>query len=87
MLPRPPDQLVRKMLPLLAKIVGIAFIVVGTIFLLIGFVLLFTHKENTTLVGSIFIAGSAIHIALGVVVVRYVPRFMLGILQALRDKS
>ena len=86
MLPRPPEDLVRKLIPLLSKIVGISFIVGGAIFLPIGCVLLFLHKENTTLIGAVFIGGSIINIALGYIVVRFVPRFMLGIFQSLRDK-
>jgi len=86
MLPRPPEDLVRKLIPLLSKIVGISFIVGGAIFLLIGCVLLFLHKENTTLIGAVFIGGSIINIVLGFIVVRFVPRFMLGIFHSLRDK-
>jgi hypothetical protein len=86
MLPRPPEELVRKMVPILAKIVGIAFIVFGTIFLVIGLVLLFVHAENATLIGSMFVGGSVLQIILGFVVVRFVPRFMLGKFESLRQK-
>ena len=86
MLPRPPEELDRKMVPILAKIVGIAFIVFGTIFLVTGLVLLFVHAENATLIGSVFVGGSVLQIILGFVVVRFVPRFMLGIFERLRQK-
>ena len=86
MLPRPPEGLVRKLVPILAKIVGIAFIFFGVIFLLIGVVLLFVRAENSALIGTVFVCGSIFHIALGFLVVRFVPRFMLGIFERLRLK-
>ncbi|MGA2801364.1 MAG: hypothetical protein ABSE97_03190 [Verrucomicrobiota bacterium] len=85
MLPRPPEYLVKKLIPILSKIIGISCIVSGAIFLPIGCILLFLHKENTTLIGAVFIGGSIISIALGFIVVRFVPRFMLGTSQSLRD--
>jgi predicted lysophospholipase L1 biosynthesis ABC-type transport system permease subunit len=84
MLPQPPEELVRKTVPILAKIVGVSFIVGGAFFLTLGIVLLFVHKENTTLIGAVFVGGSIFNIALGVVVVRYVPKWMLGIFEKLR---
>ncbi|MGH7953009.1 MAG: hypothetical protein ACREFE_13990 [Limisphaerales bacterium] len=86
MLPRPPEALVRKLVPLLAKIIGIAFIVGGSIFLIVGLVLLFVHGQNTLLIGAVFIVGSIFDIAIGFVIVRFAPRFMLGIFERLRQK-
>ncbi|HWZ93619.1 MAG TPA: hypothetical protein VNW30_00325 [Opitutaceae bacterium] len=86
MLSRPPEDLVSKLIPLLSKIVGFSFIVGGAIFLPIGCVLLFLHKENTALIGAVFIGGSIVNIALGFIVLRFIPRFMLGIFRSLRDK-
>ena len=87
MLPRPPDELFRKTIPILCKIVGIAFIVGGVLFLVLGCVLLFVQAENTKLIAVVFVGGSTLNIVLGVVVVRYAPRFMLGIHEKLQNKS
>lgn len=87
MLPRPPEGLVKKTVPIICKIVGIGFIVGGAIFLPIGCLLLVLHKENTTVIGAVFVGGSILQIVLGIAIVRYVPRIMIGIFQSLRDKS
>jgi hypothetical protein len=86
MFPRPPEELVRKLAPLLAKIVGIAFIVGGVIFLAIGLAFLFAHGDNAKLMGIVFVGSSILNIVLGVVVVRFVPRFMLGIFEKWRQR-
>jgi hypothetical protein len=86
MLPRPPEALVKKMVPLLCKIVGISFIVFGAIFLVMGFVFVFMHGENSKLVGGAFIGGSILQMVIGFLVVRFMPGFMLGIFQSLRDR-
>jgi len=87
MLPRPPEALVRKLVPLLCKIVGISFIVFGSLFLVIGIVLLFTHGQNSLLIGGVFIGGSIFQIAIGYVVTRFFPRIMVGIFESLRQKQ
>jgi hypothetical protein len=87
MLPRPPEALVRKLVPLLCKIVGIASIIVGSLFLVIGIVLLFTHAQNSLLIGAVFVGGSIFQIAIGFVITRFFPGFMLGIFESLRQKQ
>lgn len=82
----PPEALVKKMVPILCKIVGIAFIVFGAIFLPMGCIILFMHGDNSKLVGTAFIGGSVFQIVVGIGVVRFVPRIMLGISKSLRDK-
>jgi hypothetical protein len=82
----PPEGLVRTMVPILCKIVGISFIVVGAIFLPMGCIFLFMHGENSKLVGGVFIGGSILQISIGVLVVRYMPRFMLGRYESYRDR-
>jgi len=67
---RPPEG-VTKLLSLLPKIVGIAFIVGGVIFFAVGLALLFVHADNTKLIGVVFIGGSIVNIVLGVVAVRF----------------
>jgi hypothetical protein len=66
-----------KLMGVLSKVVGGAFIVFGVIFLLTGFALLFAHGRNTKLIGMVFVGGSILHIALGVMVIKFVPRIML----------
>ena len=67
-----------KLITILSKIVGIGFIVGGVIFLVIGCVLFFIHGENTKLIGGVFVAGSVLNIILGAVVVKFLPRIMVG---------
>lgn len=87
MLPRPPEALVRKLVPLLCRIFGITFMIVGLLFLLIGVVLLFTHAQNSSLIGAVFVGGSVFQIAIGYVVARFLPGFMLGVFERLRRKQ
>ena len=82
----PPEDLIRTMVPILCKIVGISFIVLGAIFLPMGGIFLFMHGENSKLVGGVFIGGSIFQIAIGILVVRYMPKFMLGRYQSYRDR-
>jgi hypothetical protein len=86
MLPRPPENLVKIMVPILCKIVGITSIVFGAIFLPMGCIFFFMHGKNSKLVGGVFIGGSILQIVIGFLVVRYMPRFMLGRYQSLRDR-
>jgi hypothetical protein len=81
----PPEDLVKKMVPILCKIVGIGFIVFGTIFLPMGCIFLFMHGDNSKLIGGAFIGGSILQIVLGIIIVKYVSRLMLGISRSLRE--
>jgi len=87
---RPPEEIIKMLVPILCKIVGISFIVGGIIFLPIGCMLLFKQGENTKLVGSVFIGGSVINILLGFVVIKNMPNmpgFMLDKFRKLRDNK
>jgi len=75
-LPRLPADLVKNLISILSKIIGISCIISGAIFLPIGCILLYLRKENTTLIGVVFIAGSIASIALGFIVFRFVARLM-----------
>ncbi len=86
MLPRPPEDLVKKIVAILCKIVGISFIVFGAIFLALGFIILFTQGENSKLIGSVFIGGSILQIVIGLIVVRFMQRFLMGISESFYDK-
>ncbi len=86
MLPTPPENLVKKLIPLLSKVVGITFFVSGAIFLVLGCVIEFMHGGDSRLVGAVFIGGSILQIFVGIVVVRYVPSLMLGVFRRLRER-
>jgi hypothetical protein len=79
--PSPPDSSenpLEKFRIILSKIIGISFILGGVIFLAAGCVLLFLHGKNTKLIGGVFVAGSVLNIILGVVVIKFFPKFMSG---------
>jgi hypothetical protein len=61
--------------------------VFGSLFLVIGIVLLFTHSQNSLLIGGVFVGGSIFQIVIGYVVTRFFPGFMLGIHERLRQKQ
>lgn len=86
MLPLPPENLVRKLAPLLSKIVGVTFVVSGAIFLVLGCFIVFMHGGDSRLVGAVFVGGSLLQILVGVIVVRYFPGFLLGIFYRLRER-
>jgi predicted lysophospholipase L1 biosynthesis ABC-type transport system permease subunit len=87
MITRPSDELFRKLVPLLARIVGFAFIIFGVLFLLAGVACLFSQAANSKMIGAVFIGGSLLHIAVGIVVVKYVAGWMLSIRERLRQKG
>jgi len=85
MLPLPPENLVKKLIPLLSKIVGITFVASGAIFLVLGCVIVFLHGGDSRLVGAVFIGGSLLAIFVGIFMIRYLPGWMLGIFYRLRE--
>ena len=86
MLPTPPENVVKKLVPLLSKIVGVTFVVSGAIFLVFGCVIAFMHGRDSRLVGAVFVGGSLLQIVVGIIVVRFFPGFMLGIFYKLRER-
>jgi hypothetical protein len=86
MLPQPPENLVKKLIPLLSKVVGVTFVVSGAVFFVLGCVIVFLHGGDSRLVGAAFVGGSLLAIFVGIVMIRYWSGWMLGIFHRLRER-
>lgn len=83
--PKPPEELV-KIVSILCKGVGFAFIAGGIISLLLACILLFKNGNDAIMLAAAFFGGSIFNIVVGTMVVRYMPRFMLGRFQSGRKR-
>ena len=76
---------VTKMVPTLCRVVGIVFIVGGVLALFLIPVLFFGKGENIVLISLILCGSAFVNIGLGVVILKYMAKFMLSRFHKLRE--
>lgn len=83
----PPEDIVTKMVPLLCRVVGIVFIGGGIFELVLIPVIFFAKSENIAVFALVLFGGAVFSIGVGIVVIKYMPKFMLSRFQKLRAIS
>lgn len=76
-MPLPPEDLIKKTVPFLCRVIGVALIVGGIVALVIVPALLFAKGENTLLLVLLFFGVAVHNLVVGFVVIKYLPNFML----------
>jgi hypothetical protein len=84
-MPLPPEDLVKKMVPILCRVIGVAFIVGGVVGMVLVPVFLFAKGKNALLFVLVFCGGSVLNLAVGFVLIKYMPTFMLPLFRKLRE--
>lgn len=85
--PFPPQELFNKMVPVISRLVGIAFMVGGALELLIIPFLFLGEGENITVFAIILFVSAVFSIGVGIVVLKYMPGLMLSISQKIREND
>jgi len=68
------EWVVNNLKSILMRVFGIICIVSAGLLLPTGCVLIFLHKQNTTLIGGVFIAASILNMALAYIFSKFAPR-------------
>ena len=81
----PSEEYFNKMIPLLCRIVGIVVIVSGILELLLIPVLFLGNAEDIVLIVLILLGSAIINAGIGIVVIKYMPKFMFSSFQKIRE--
>lgn len=84
MMPLPPEDLFKKIVPIICGIVGAFFVIGGMVCMVLLAVFLFGKGENTHKACLVLLGVSVANLSVGTVVIRYMPKFMLSQLQKLK---
>ena len=81
----PSENLVTKMVPLLCRIVGIAFIMGGIFELILIPILFLGEGENVAVVVVALSVSAIFSIGVGIVIIKYFQKIMLALFQKIRE--
>ena len=86
-MPLPPEDLFRKIVPIICGIVGAFFIIGGIVSMILMAVFLFGNGDNTHMACLALLGISVANLSVGTIVIRYTPKFMLSLLQKYKENS
>lgn len=81
----PSENLVTKMVPLLCRVVGIAFIMGGILEMVLIPIVFFGEGEHVAVVVVAFSVSAVFSIGVGGVIIKYLPKIMLSLSRKIRE--